>query len=219
MAFLSLNRRLHVLEVSALVALGVMVWGFLHWSGRLSQQMLTHIAVMSVLAPACAYWVARRFKQKLQARLAPALDSAGLWLSTLFQLGIFLLWHLPGFMTWSMRSGMHGALMHASLFFAAIWFWLCILSRSRASPWHCVFALLLTGKIFCLTALLLVFSPRLIYLHNHIHGALTLFDQQLAGSVMVVICPLTYVSVAAVILIRWFKVASGYQSQTVNNIA
>lgn len=217
MVFHSLNRRLRILELSALVALGLMAWAYLHWSGRLSQQMLTHIGVMSVLAPGCAYWFAR--KPPLSARLESVLGTAGLWSATLLQLGIFLLWHLPSFMTWSMRSGMHGALMHASLFFAAIWFWLCVFNLSRVSPWHCVFSLLLTGKIFCLTALLLVFSPRLIYLHNHMHGALTLFDQQLAGSIMVVVCPLTYVAAAVVILIRWFKVANRYATPTIENLA
>jgi putative membrane protein len=59
-----------------------------------------------------------------------------------------------------------------------------------------VLALLLTGKLTCLLAVLLVFAPRALYPHA------ALADQQFAGLLMLAACPLSYLGAALVITLR-----------------
>jgi putative membrane protein len=74
-----------------------------------------------------------------------------------------------------------------------------------------MFALLITGKLFCLLAALLVFSPRVLYpdalaAHRHAPVAADLLsDQHLAGLLMLVLCPLTYVLAGVLIAERWLR--------------
>jgi putative membrane protein len=69
-------------------------------------------------------------------------------------------------------------------------------------------ALLISGKLACLLGALLIFAPRLLLTstvsgHNMHHGpvdhATALADQHLAGLLMVVACPLSYVLTAVVL--------------------
>jgi putative membrane protein len=65
-------------------------------------------------------------------------------------------------------------------------------------------AVLVTGKLFCLLAVLLALSPRVLYpLSSHHANAVSLVDQQLAGLIMIVSCPVTYVLAGVVIASRW----------------
>jgi len=68
-----------------------------------------------------------------------------------------------------------------------------------------VAALLITGKLFCLMAALLIFAPRALYAGAEAGGAshVKVSDQQLAGLIMAVICPLAYVGSAVVVTTRW----------------
>lgn len=105
--------------------------------------------------------------------------------------------------------------MHASLFGAALAFWVVVLNLAAVHRWHAIFALLITGKLACLLGSLLIFAPRLLYadaarhlhhLHHSGHAAApaALADQQLAGLLMIVACPLSYllagVAIAAQIM-------------------
>jgi putative membrane protein len=49
---------------------------------------------------------------------------------------------------------------------------------------------------------LITFAPRAIYGHAHA-GALA--DQQLGGLIMLIVCPLTYILAAVVIVTRWLS--------------
>jgi putative membrane protein len=80
------------------------------------------------------------------------------------------------------------------LFLSAVAFWRLILTLIGARRWHAVPVLLLTGKLSCLLAALLVFSPRVLY-----GPAFGLDDQHLAGLLMISACPLSYL-VAGVVL-------------------
>ncbi len=99
--------------------------------------------------------------------------------------------------------------MDASLTAEAAWFWLAIYATPAAGRWRAIFALLVTGKLFCLLGALLVFAPRSLF------GAMmlgpdavpmseSLADQQLAGLVMLVVCPLIYITAGLVLASRWF---------------
>jgi putative membrane protein len=99
--------------------------------------------------------------------------------------------------------------MGASLTAAATWFWLAIYAASATGRWAGIFALLVTGKLFCLLGALLVFAPRPLFAAM-MHGpdvvpmSESLADQQLAGLVMLVVCPLIYVTAGVVLASRWF---------------
>jgi putative membrane protein len=103
-------------------------------------------------------------------------------------------------------------LMQASLATVALWFWLEILSDGGVRRWRALLALLLTGKLFCLLGVLLVFAPRLLYPADAVaHGqplpdfAGALADQHLAGLLMLLACPLTYVAAGVVIAALWLR--------------
>jgi putative membrane protein len=100
--------------------------------------------------------------------------------------------------------------MHVSFLAAALWFWLAVLSDRSTMRWRALFALLITGKLFCLLGALLVFAPRLLYGGIAAHGPLAgddgaLADQHLAGLMMLAVCPLTYVLAGVVIAAQWLS--------------
>jgi len=101
-------------------------------------------------------------------------------------------------------------LMQATLFFSALWFWLTVFNQTGEHLWRAVIALLLTGKLFCLMAVLLIFAPRVLY--GMTAMPIELADQQLAGLLMVTVCPITYVLAAVVLISRWFQTLSDTQS-------
>ena len=112
---------------------------------------------------------------------------------------VFLFWHTP----YGMSTGMHslgGELMlQGSLLIAACLFWWTLLRLHRDYTGHAILALLFTGKLFCLVALLLTFAPRSLY------HAMPLEEQQLAGLIMITICPLCYVASAVWLCWRWLR--------------
>jgi putative membrane protein len=120
--------------------------------------------------------------------LAPVL----LWVGAAAQLAMFWLWHAPALST--LPHPLRLAL-HLPLLASALLFWCAVAGATRAR-WQAVLALLLTGKLTCLLAVLLVFSPRPL----HPHAALA--DQQLAGLLMLVACPLSYLGAALLITLQ-----------------
>jgi putative membrane protein len=100
------------------------------------------------------------------------------------------------------------------LLLASFGFWFTLLRLSAPSRWHAIALLLLSGKFACLLAALLTFSPRLLYapalaVHGAHVGSGSLADQQLAGLLMIIACPLSYVvagvTFAAQIILRVTK--------------
>lgn len=186
----------------ALGALAVLATGVLALAaldlGPLSAHMAQHIALMNVLAPAGAILVSARVgAASVGARRASAGD---VWLAAAAQLLLLWSWHVPSLQAWGMASVLGLVVMHASLFLAALCFWMTVLNLAAARRWHAIFALLITGKVACLLGSLLIFAPRPLYaassshLHHLEHTAapLPLADQQLAGLLMIVACPLSY---------------------------
>jgi putative membrane protein len=172
-------------------------------SSPLSAHMAVHILSMNVLAPLAALAVLRAegrpsVHQWLERSLAAA---------TILQLA--LLWgsHLPSMMPFVVHGSGTGAIVHGLLLASALWFWLATFSQPGARRWRALVALLVCGKLFCLLGVLLVFAPRPLYLpHAALHdgaGHAALADQQLAGLLMVVACPLSYVLAGIVIAARW----------------
>ena len=125
--------------------------------GPLSRHMAVHIALMNVAAPICAavLWLAWPAARK------PA-SGAVLWTATIGQMVLLWVWHAPATHAAAMPSLVAQMLWHSSLFLSALLFWRALVPASGAG-WQSIFALLVTGKLVCLLAVLLVFSPRLLY--------------------------------------------------------
>lgn len=163
--------------------------------GPLSAHMVLHLALMNGLAPLLALGARRR--------LPGALARAWPW-ATALQLALLWGWHAPGVLDRAMASAPLHLAMQASLFAAALLFWASLAAQPPEGRWRAVAALLVTGKLFCLLGALLALAPRLLYGGGHaMHGMATLADQQVAGLVMIVACPLSYVLAGAVVTARW----------------
>jgi len=166
----------------------------------LAHHMLTHIIVMNLLVPGVLLSVPRRWIRETW-RYWPY--------ATVAQLVLLWGWHSPPVLDAAMGSLALMAAMHISLALAAAGFWAAIIDMPATGRWRSIFALLVTGKLFCLLGVLLVFAPRTLYGDMPAHGdgaamLSPLADQQLAGLIMVVACPLTYVLAGIWIAARWF---------------
>jgi putative membrane protein len=153
--------------------------------------MLLHVVMMSVAAPGAVAAVRRWRGRSWHTR------PRQLWLAALLQLTVFLYWHSPSGMMLSMHTAGGELLLQGSLLAVACLFWWCIAGLGADGVWHAIAALLCTGKLFCLVAVILTFSPRVLY------HAMTVPDQQLAGLIMLTLCPMTYIASALWLCRRW----------------
>lgn len=175
----------------AALGAGVAVAGDFSALGHVAGQMTRHILLMNLSAPlivlALALWLRNGFMRRAQGLLFAA---------AVVQLALIWGWHSPPVLARANSALGHFA-MQASLFAAALWFWSAVIAAAR---WKAMFALLVTGKLFCLLGVLLVFAPRPLY------GAVaeaTMAGQQLAGLLMLAACPATYIVAGIVLAERW----------------
>lgn len=164
--------------------------------GPLSSSMLHHILLMNAAAPLCAVAM-----QALTATsmVAPNRGIFSLWAATTLHMVLLWAWHAPPALALAMTSLLAHAAMMLTLFGAAFLFWTAVVRETHAAArWRSVCALLITGKLACLLGAILIFAPRLLYsgaqsalLHHRTE--MSLADQQLAGLLMIVACPLSYV--------------------------
>lgn len=200
------------MELSALAVLTLLTLCYVEIAGVFSRHMIIHIALMTVAAPVLATLL-------LKLRY-PSFKPAGV--STLFavitlQAALLFAWHSPPGIGLAMAGHAGALLMQATLLCSALWFWLTVLNQTGEHLWRSVIALLLTGKLFCLIAVLLIFAPRVLYgmTADNLPMAIELADQQLAGLLMISVCPITYVLAAVVLISRWFQMLSDSQSNVV----
>lgn len=167
--------------------------------GVLTRHMMLHIILMMLAAPALAGLIRK-------CAYAPPLAGGikSLPAAALLQAALFLFWHSPPGLAIAARGG---GLMHIMLLFSGLWFWLAVFDQAAKHIARTVFALLLTGKLFCLLAVLLVFAPRILYGSAAIgpNTPIDLGDQQAAGLLMLTACPLIYGLAAIVLVWRWFQ--------------
>ncbi len=188
------------LAAAKLVVIGLLVMGALaSRTGMLTAHMAGHIAVMNLLAPTVAWLFRHRF---FRIGSGQAIGRK-LLLATLTQLSVFFLWHSPPVMAISMQGAVTGFALLAGLLMVSVWFWACVFEAVRQNRMEVIAALLITGKLVCLIAVLLVFAPRLIYPGMGVPAAM-MGDQQLAGLLMLSACPLTYVGASIYVVARWF---------------
>lgn len=188
-----------IASAGAVLVSGAVVLG-LYDLGHQSRHMVTHIVSMSVVAPLLAAFIVSR-------RPGMATPPSWLWAGTVLQIVLLWAWHAPVVYNAAAASPLVQSALHATLFVVATAFWASLLTVTLASRWQSIPALLLTGKLACLLAALLIFAPRILYsaagdLAHAAHQAATigpLDDQHLAGLLMITACPLSYL-VAAVII-------------------
>ena len=129
-------------------------------------------------------------------------------MATGLQLVIFFLWHSPPAMAISMQSGLIRLIMLFTLLAASIWFWTVVFEAAARNRFEAVGALLVTGKLVCLVAVLMVFAPRFLYpgmaAGSPLNAAM-MGDQQLAGLLMLSACPLTYVGASVFFVAKWLS--------------
>lgn len=160
--------------------------------GPVAAAMVVHIVLMNFLAPAVAVG-STGFRAV-----------RGLIAATIVQL--LLLWgcHAPPSLAAAMERPALHLVMGLSLALAAVWFWLAVVEAAANRPWRAIASLLITSKVFCLLGVLLTFAPRSLYPPMAHHGGGDpLADQQLAGLLMLLACPLSYLVAAVVVASRW----------------
>ncbi|MBB4659656.1 cytochrome c oxidase assembly protein [Parvularcula dongshanensis] len=162
-------------------------------TGHLSRHMIVHILLMSVAAPALALLGQTSRSRRFDLPLLPA---------TLLQLGVFFAWHSPPGLALGMSGPLAMLAMQGSLLLVAFVFWRAVLRAADRHPFGAVASLLVTGKLICLSAVIWVFSPRVLF-GAASEGALD--DQHLAGLIMLTACPLTYIAASTVLCTRWLR--------------
>ncbi|MCB0060019.1 MAG: cytochrome c oxidase assembly protein [Halioglobus sp.] len=167
-------------------------------SGSFSQHMALHILLMNLAAPILAALAYSRWPTICDRHDVPAIVAVAIAHTC-----VLLAWHLPPAMALAMVSRSVEALMQVTLFVTALCFWYVVFAQARAYIWRALVTLLITGKLYCLLAALLVFAPRVVYTAGEPGMSVSLADQQLAGLMMVVACPLSYVLIATVLAARW----------------
>jgi putative membrane protein len=169
--------------------------------GDVSAQMVVHILAMSVVAPVVA---------TLGVLVSPrrTVSARQLWLATAGQIILLWGWHLPSAHHFAAASPVGALVMHLSLLAVAVWFWDALVQQRADRQWHGILALLVTGKLACLLAALLVFATQPLFQHRAAAAALD--DQQLAGLLMIVACPASYVLAAVIMAARFVGVAQAW---------
>ncbi|MGE0232866.1 MAG: cytochrome c oxidase assembly protein [Flavobacteriaceae bacterium] len=161
--------------------------------------MATHIALMNVAAP-CA---ALALRWRAGNRSFAIGTASALVASFLLQLGLLWGWHVPAVFDAAVGSHVLMPAMMLSLAAVSFLYWNEIFAAASNRAWQALASLIVTGKLFCLLGVLLTFSPRPLY------AGAGLADQQLAGLLMLLACPATYVAVAIAIAARWFSGLEG----------
>ena len=164
--------------------------------GPVSGHMAQHIVLMNVVAP---------FVVLLALHLLPRATPRMLALATLLQLGLIWFWHAPPVLGSLGHHGLMHVVMQSSLTASALLFWWSVLCLRDTGQWRAIIALLITSKLFCLLGVLLTFSPRQLFgIPSGTEAAMA--DQQLAGLLMLVACPATYLVAGVILAARWIGV-------------
>jgi putative membrane protein len=176
--------------------------------GPRSAHMASHIVTMNVFAP----WLAVALWSRGGEALLLFQSSKAVLLAASLQLALLWMWHAPRVVAAGAGQPWAHVVVQAALLGASLSFWLGVLAMEGSQRWRAVVATLLTGKIFCLLGALLLFAPRLLYADAAIgHGARltslaeSLADQQTAGLMMLVACPLCYVGAGVAIAAKWLR--------------
>jgi putative membrane protein len=190
----------------AFVALGGDAWAFSP-PGPAAAHMAEHIFLMNALAPAFA-----ALAVVIWARRAGIFASGRVLIAaTTIQITLLWVWHAPFVLPLALSKPPMHLLMQTSLMAASTSFWFAVFSECGAARWRGVLALALTGKLSCLLGVLLLLAPRVLYSDfasdefGFTGADALLADQRIAGLLMLMACPLTYVLGGTVIAAKWLR--------------
>ncbi|MEO1961392.1 MAG: SDR family NAD(P)-dependent oxidoreductase [Paracoccus sp. (in: a-proteobacteria)] len=208
--------------IAALVA--ALVWPLDAWGESLfSAHMAQHITLMGLAAPLLVLGqplatMTRALPRGWQRRLA-ALAGTAIWrrghdlltatgVATALMLGVFLFWHAPPALAVALDDDLVHAVMHGSIFAAALAFWTMIARvRDRGFGVRIV-ALFVCFKFSLILGALLTFSGRALYpvygSRPDAWGLTPVEDQQLAGVLMMTAAAMMYLVAALVVAAAWF---------------
>ncbi|MGR3417348.1 MULTISPECIES: cytochrome c oxidase assembly protein [unclassified Paracoccus (in: a-proteobacteria)] len=208
--------------IAALVA--ALVWPLDAWGESLfSAHMAQHITLMGLAAPLLVLGqplatMTRALPRGWQRRLA-ALAGTAIWrrghdlltatgVATALMLGVFLFWHAPPALAVALDHDLVHAVMHGSIFAAALAFWTMIARvRDRGFGVRIV-ALFVCFKFSLILGALLTFSGRALYpvygSRPDAWGLTPVEDQQLAGVLMMTAAAMMYLVAALVVAAAWF---------------
>jgi putative membrane protein len=165
----------------------------------IAHHMSVHILLISVVARLVAAGLSEFCNDRFFA------SGRNLVAATVLQLGVLWALHIPKVLAGTLASETLHIAAQALLLGVAVWFWLAV-GAQKQSGWRAIAALLVSGKLVCLLAALLVFAPRVLYPIGFHHGvASDLTDQQLAGLLMIVACPVTYIVAATMAAARMVR--------------
>lgn len=196
-------RRLHA-GIPAGILLSLLCVTPAHAGDPLAFHMAIHIALMNFVGPL----IALAAIASSPSTFRPLLSRSGTLLSaTIAQIVAIWAAHTPALLAVASSHAVPHAALQGTLLLIALWFWGAVFSQPPRHFWRALLGLVFTGKLFCLLGALLVFAPRPLYsLHAHgphSAGAFTgIEDQQLAGLLMLLACPLSYLLAGIVISSR-----------------
>lgn len=184
--------------------------------------MAQHVVLMNIAAPllvvsgpvsTMAYALPRDLRRKvvLTAQWRPLRRmshlTAGVLAATLLQQIALWIWHTPSAIEVALRDELVHALMHGSLFAAALLFWAAISHPRGLGYGRSILALLVTAKLSGLLGAILIFAPRALYPvyvgRGEPWGLSPLEDQQLAGLMMMPSGGAIYLIAATVLAALW----------------
>ncbi|MGZ5031098.1 MAG: cytochrome c oxidase assembly protein [Methylobacter sp.] len=190
------------MESAALSVLALLAFCYAEIAGVFSRHIIIHIALMTIAAPVLASLLLKRRHSSTKTTSLSTLSAA-----IAVQALLLFAWHSPPGIGLAMNGHAGALFMQATLLLSALWFWFAVFNQTDQQLWRGVLALLLTGKLFCLLAILLIFAPRVLYgvTDSNMPITIELADQQFAGLLMVTVCPITYVLAAVALIVRWFQ--------------
>ena len=184
--------------------------------------MAQHVVLMNIAAPllvvsgslsTMAYALPRDVRRQvvITAQWRPLRKMSrfmtGVLAATLLQQVALWIWHTPSAIDIALRDDMVHALMHGSLFAAALLFWVAISQPRGLGYGRSILALLVTAKLSGLLGAILIFAPRALYPayagRGELWGLSPLDDQQLAGLVMMPSGGAIYLLAATVLAVIW----------------
>ena len=189
---------------TTLVVCAMIIWAY--DPGPQTRHMILHIVSMNVVAPVLAAFIATR-GGLINVRVSL------FWTAAILQIVLLWVWHAPAVYNAITDLPAMQFALHVLLLLAALLFWTSLVTLSGARRWQAIPALLVTAKLVCLLAALLIFAPRALYgtaghaahLTERLPGWHALDDQHLAGLLMIAACPLSYLVPAVIIAVQLIR--------------
>ncbi len=126
------------IELAALTVLALLAFCYVEIAGVFSRHMIVHIALMTVAAPVLAGLLVKLRYSSVKPASVSILFSA-----IVLQAALLFAWHSPQGIGLAMAGQAGALLIHASLLFSALWFWLAVFNQAGEHLWRAVICFLI----------------------------------------------------------------------------